>query len=120
VVSVFPNSGRKMHTTRSWEFMGLERAGEVPQWSPWEVARYGEDTIIGNVDSGVWPESLSFNDGEMGPIQDTWKGICQNEHDPEFKCNRCALASSTPGPRQIINCFSQHLNVFCVCVHAAS
>ncbi|CAM0910052.1 unnamed protein product [Alopecurus aequalis] len=87
VLSVFPNRGKKMHTTRSWEFMGLERAGEVPQWSAWEVARYGEDTIIGNLDSGVWPESLSFNDGEMGPIPDTWKGICQNEHDPEFRCN---------------------------------
>ena len=88
MLSVFPNSGKKMHTTRSWEFMGLERAGEVPQWSAWEVGRYGEDTIIANLDSGVWPESLSFNDGEMGPIPDTWKGICQNEHDPKFKCNR--------------------------------
>uniref|UniRef100_A0ACD5WTS5 Uncharacterized protein n=1 Tax=Avena sativa TaxID=4498 RepID=A0ACD5WTS5_AVESA len=87
VVSVFPNRGLTMHTTRSWEFLGLERDGEVPQWSAWEVARYGEDVIIGNLDSGVWPESLSFNDGEMGPIQDTWKGICQNEHDPQFQCN---------------------------------
>ncbi|XP_048545104.1 subtilisin-like protease SBT5.3 [Triticum urartu] len=87
VVSVFPNRGVRMQTTRSWEFMGLEKAGVVPQWSAWEVARYGGDTIIGNLDSGVWPESLSFNDGEMGPIPDTWKGICQNEHDPKFKCN---------------------------------
>ncbi|XP_051199536.1 subtilisin-like protease SBT5.3 [Lolium perenne] len=87
VVSVFPNRGLTMQTTRSWEFLGLERAGEVPKWSAWEVARYGEDVIIGNLDSGVWPESLSFNDGEMGAIPDTWKGICQNEHDPQFQCN---------------------------------
>ncbi|KAF0903132.1 hypothetical protein E2562_025719 [Oryza meyeriana var. granulata] len=88
VVSVFPNRGRRLHTTRSWQFMGLERAdGEVPQWSAWEVARYGEDAIIGNLDSGVWPESLSFNDGELGPIPDNWKGICQNEHDKTFQCN---------------------------------
>lgn len=53
VVSVFPNRGRKLHTTRTWEFMGLERAGDVPQWSAWEKARYGEDTIIGNLDSGT-------------------------------------------------------------------
>jgi hypothetical protein len=93
VVSVFPNRGLTMQTTRSWEFLGLERAGEVPKWSAWEVARYGEDVIIGNLDSGVWPESLSFNDGEMGAIPDTWKGICQNEHDPQFQCNRyiCTL-----------------------------
>lgn len=39
VVSVFPNRGRKLHTTRSWQFMGLERDGDVPQWSAWEKAR---------------------------------------------------------------------------------
>ncbi|KAG8094768.1 hypothetical protein GUJ93_ZPchr0012g20915 [Zizania palustris] len=88
VVSVFPNRGRRLHTTRSWQFMGLERPdGAVPPWSAWEVARYGEDAIIGNIDSGVWPESLSFNDGELGPIPDNWKGICQNEHDKMFQCN---------------------------------
>ncbi|CAL5042001.1 unnamed protein product [Urochloa decumbens] len=88
VVSVFPNRGRKLQTTRSWQFMGLERAaGDVPPWSAWETARYGEDTIIGNLDSGVWPESKSFDEGEMGPIPDDWKGICQNEHDPAFHCN---------------------------------
>ncbi|RCV22428.1 hypothetical protein SETIT_4G219900v2 [Setaria italica] len=87
VVSVFPNRGRKLQTTRSWQFMGLERGGDVPPWSAWETARYGEDTIIGNLDSGVWPESKSFDEGEMGPIPDDWKGICQNEHDTNFHCN---------------------------------
>ncbi|KAJ1259859.1 hypothetical protein BS78_10G188300 [Paspalum vaginatum] len=88
VVSVFPNRGRKLQTTRSWQFMGLERAaGDVPPWSAWETARYGEDTIIANLDSGVWPESKSFDEGEMGPVPDGWKGICQNDHDPGFRCN---------------------------------
>ncbi|PVH47555.1 hypothetical protein PAHAL_4G086600 [Panicum hallii] len=87
VVSVFPNRGRKLQTTRSWQFMRLERNGDVPPWSAWETARYGEDTIIGNLDSGVWPESKSFGEGEMGPIPDDWKGICQNEHDATFHCN---------------------------------
>ncbi|KAG2607157.1 hypothetical protein PVAP13_4NG197933 [Panicum virgatum] len=87
VVSVFPNRGRKLQTTRSWQFMRLERDGDVPPWSAWETARYSEDTIIGNLDSGVWPESKRFGEGEMGPIPDDWKGICQNEHDPNFHCN---------------------------------
>ena len=42
----------------------------------------------GNLDSGVWPESKSFGEGEMGPIPDDWKGICQNEHDASFHCNK--------------------------------
>nr|CAB3468375.1 unnamed protein product [Digitaria exilis] len=59
VVSVFPNRGRKLQTTRSWQFMGLEKGGD----------------------------SKSFDEGEMGPIPDDWKGICQNDHDPNFHCN---------------------------------
>lgn len=53
MVSVFPNGGRRMHTTRSWEFMGIEMGGQIPPWSAWETARYGEDTIIANLDSGT-------------------------------------------------------------------
>ncbi|KAE8685275.1 Subtilisin-like protease SBT5.3 [Hibiscus syriacus] len=62
VVSVFLNKGRKLHTTRSWEFLGLEQNGLVPSSSIWNKTRYGEDTIIGNLDTGVWPESKSFSD----------------------------------------------------------
>lgn len=53
VVSVFPNRGYKLHTTRSWEFLGLERDGRVPKQSLWRKARFGEDTIIANLDSGI-------------------------------------------------------------------
>lgn len=52
VVSVFLNKMYQLHTTRSWEFLGLERNGTVPKDSTWERARYGEGTIIGNLDSG--------------------------------------------------------------------
>ncbi|XVF81390.1 hypothetical protein PTKIN_Ptkin15bG0151300 [Pterospermum kingtungense] len=88
VVSVFINKGRKLHTTRSWEFLGLEHNGVVPSNSAWNKARYGEDTIIGNLDTGVWPESKSFSDDGYGPIPSKWKGICQNDKDAGFHCNR--------------------------------
>ncbi|KAL4037024.1 hypothetical protein IC575_000607 [Cucumis melo] len=89
VVSVFLNRGRKLHTTRSWEFMGLENEnGVIESESIWKKARFGEDTIIGNLDTGVWAESKSFSDDEMGPIPHRWKGICQNQNDPSFHCNR--------------------------------
>ncbi|KAK1353827.1 hypothetical protein POM88_052192 [Heracleum sosnowskyi] len=52
VVSVFLNQGRKLYTTRSWEFMGLEDDGVILQNLIWEKARFGEDAIIGNLDSG--------------------------------------------------------------------
>ncbi|KAK9275068.1 hypothetical protein L1049_022326 [Liquidambar formosana] len=89
VISVFLNRGGKLDTTRSWAFMGLEdNNGMVPSNSIWNKARYGEDTIIGNLDSGVWPESKSFSDEGMGPIPSKWRGICQNGKDVGFHCNR--------------------------------
>lgn len=53
VVSVFENKGHELQTTRSWEFLGLENNyGVVPKDSIWEKGRYGEGTIIANIDSG--------------------------------------------------------------------
>ncbi|KAG5545864.1 hypothetical protein RHGRI_018129 [Rhododendron griersonianum] len=88
VVSIFLNKGRKLHTTRSWDFLELETNGVIHSSSIWNKARFGEDTIIGNLDTGVWPESQSFSDEEMGPIPSKWKGICQNNVDRSFHCNR--------------------------------
>ncbi|KAK4594188.1 hypothetical protein RGQ29_018034 [Quercus rubra] len=89
VVSVFLNKGRKLHTTRSWDFiMDLDHVGSNPSSSIWKKARYGEDTIIGNLDTGVWPKSKSFSDEKLGPIPSKWKGICQNDTDSGFHCNR--------------------------------
>ncbi|CAL9151447.1 unnamed protein product [Musa hybrid cultivar] len=88
VISVFPNRGHTLHTTRSWDFLGLERNGRVPPSSIWARSRFGEDVIIGNLDTGAWPESESFKDEGMGPIPPKWKGICQNDIDKGIRCNR--------------------------------
>lgn len=62
MVSVFLNKGRKLHTTRSWDFiMELDHVGSNPSSSIWKKARYGEDTIIGNLDTGEY-FSLGFTD----------------------------------------------------------
>ncbi|XP_065854731.1 subtilisin-like protease SBT5.3 [Euphorbia lathyris] len=86
VVSVFPNEMNELHTTRSWEFLGMEKNGRIPADSIWLKARFGEDVIIGNIDTGVWPESESFNDEGMGPIPSKWKGTCENSNG--VKCNK--------------------------------
>ncbi|KAL8137422.1 hypothetical protein V2J09_003423 [Rumex salicifolius] len=78
VVSVFRSRKHRLHTTRSWDFMGV----------PLGVSRSKNegDVIVGVIDTGVWPESLSFNDNGFGPIPSKWKGFC----DPSFNftCNR--------------------------------
>ncbi|KAI0519104.1 hypothetical protein KFK09_006544 [Dendrobium nobile] len=77
LVSVFPSKQRKLHTTRSWNFMGFP---STALRGPFE-----SDVIIGMIDTGIWPESKSFDDAGFGPPPSRWKGICQSNHN--FTCN---------------------------------
>ncbi|XP_038904203.1 uncharacterized protein LOC120090550 [Benincasa hispida] len=86
VISVFENKARKLHTTRSWNFLGVENDVGIPSNSIWNAAKFGQDIIIANIDTGVWPESKSFSDEGYGPVPSKWRGICQT--DSNFHCNR--------------------------------
>lgn len=44
------------------------------------------DIIIGVIDTGVWPESESFNDPGLGPPPKKWKGACVGGKN--FTCNK--------------------------------
>ncbi|XP_061362658.1 subtilisin-like protease Glyma18g48580 [Gastrolobium bilobum] len=87
VVSVFLSKEYKLHTTRSWEFLGLHRNSKN---SAWQKGRFGENTIIGNIDTGVWPESKSFSDKGFGPVPSKWRGgnVCQIPGSKKNPCNR--------------------------------
>ncbi|KAL6506692.1 hypothetical protein OROHE_022524 [Orobanche hederae] len=104
VVSVFPDRVLKLHTTHSWDFLKSESVSlkfdstPVPTSSPpisWPSKIGAYDTIIGIFDTGVWPESASFNDNHMGPIPSHWKGICQDGQDTNssFMCNRKVIGA---------------------------
>ncbi|KAL0550240.1 hypothetical protein IC582_014744 [Cucumis melo] len=55
VVSVFESRSRKLHTTQSWKFLGVEKHEEIPTSnSIWNVTRFGEDIIIANFDTGFF------------------------------------------------------------------
>ena len=105
VLSVFPSRTLKLHTTRSWDFVGLAK-NQVG--GPLEG-----DVIIGLLDTGkivnilcynsasvlywkltvhvfrdfegIWPESESFSDTNLGSPPSRWKGTCQG---PNFNCSK--------------------------------
>ncbi|KAK9948200.1 hypothetical protein M0R45_003787 [Rubus argutus] len=87
VISVFPNSKRSLHTTHSWDFMGLlgEQTLEVSGYN----IKNQVNVIVGFIDTGIWPESPSFNDANMPPVPARWKGHCESgEAFNASNCNR--------------------------------
>ncbi|KAB2052290.1 hypothetical protein ES319_A12G110300v1 [Gossypium barbadense] len=56
-ISATPDEMLALHTTHSPQFRGLERGKGL-----WSGSNLESDVIIGVVDSGIWPEHVSFND----------------------------------------------------------
>jgi subtilisin family serine protease len=92
VVAVTPDALRKIDTSTTPTFLGLDEAGGL-----WDqlggVGSAGEDVIVGIVDTGIWPEHPSFSDQEdfvfrtgssgkrsraYGPPPADWHGSCQS------------------------------------------
>ncbi|CAA0830696.1 Subtilisin-like protease SBT4.14 [Striga hermonthica] len=69
VASVFQNRYRKLHTTRSWDFLRLTQQSK-------RNLEVESDIIVGMLDSGISPDSESFNDQGFGPPPKKWKGSC--------------------------------------------
>ncbi|KAK1652841.1 hypothetical protein QYE76_070646 [Lolium multiflorum] len=81
----------QLHTTRSWDFMGLSLHLQMEQPSSQMHLKYGDDVIVGILDTGVWPESKSFrDDSHLGPVPSSWRGTCVRgqQFDPTTACNR--------------------------------
>jgi hypothetical protein len=66
VVSVFPSQEFQLQTTRSWDFLGLPQTFKRDK-------TIESDLVIGVMDSGIWPESESFNDKGLY--------ICSHNHN---------------------------------------
>ncbi|CAO2841682.1 unnamed protein product [Amaranthus hypochondriacus] len=84
VLGVYEDSIYTLHTTRTPEFLGLDVAGEgLAAGDHVDTS----DVIIGVLDTGIWPESSSFDDSGLPPVPTRWKGKC--ESGPEFHPSVC-------------------------------
>ncbi|XP_076911680.1 subtilisin-like serine-protease S [Bidens hawaiensis] len=84
VVSVFESRTNRLHTTNSWKILGVD---SIPQYNnlPTDIQ---SDVNVGVIDSGVWPESQSFNDYGLGPVLTKFQGECVlGQNFTRFNCN---------------------------------
>ncbi|KAL5219005.1 hypothetical protein ABZP36_019689 [Zizania latifolia] len=71
VLAVNPETRYELHTTRTPEFLGIaEGGGMFPQ------SGTAADVVVGVLDTGVWPESKSYDDAGLGEVPSWWKGEC--------------------------------------------
>ncbi|KAK4755949.1 hypothetical protein SAY87_009706 [Trapa incisa] len=96
VLGVYEDTVYSLHTTRTPEFLGI--SSDLGLWDPHSAqggqnraraAAAASDVIIGVLDTGVWPESRSFDDSGMSAVPTRWRGQC--EAGPDFNpklCNR--------------------------------
>lgn len=86
VVNILPETTYHLHTTRSPVFLGIESVSGNDVVSS-AIAEY--DVIVGVLDTGIWPESLSFSDRGMTPVPVKWKGACETGRGfSRSNCNR--------------------------------
>ncbi|XP_030489550.2 subtilisin-like protease SBT1.8 [Cannabis sativa] len=84
VLGVYEDTVYTLHTTRTPEFLGLEVDGGL---STQDINQASHDVIVGVLDTGVWPESKSFDDTGMPEIPSRWRGEC--ETGPDFSSSLC-------------------------------
>ncbi|CAN4118331.1 unnamed protein product [Withania somnifera] len=81
-LSAYKDRPVEAHTTHTPEFLKLNPASGL-----WPASGFGQDVIIGVLDTGIWPESASFRDDGLSEIPKKWKGICKP--GTEFSSSLC-------------------------------
>ncbi|XP_010261834.1 PREDICTED: subtilisin-like protease SBT1.8 [Nelumbo nucifera] len=88
VLGVYQDSIYTLHTTRTPEFLGLDT--DLSLWAghrTQDLDQATKDVIIGILDTGVWPESKSFDDSGMPQVPSRWRGECESA--PDFSPSLC-------------------------------
>ncbi|CAL0314618.1 unnamed protein product [Lupinus luteus] len=90
VIGIYQDTLYQLHTTRTPEFLGLQTHSGLPIGLVNETLNKRlHNIIIGVLDTGVWPESKSFDDTGMPDIPKRWRGECESGKDfASSLCNK--------------------------------
>lgn len=73
VLTAYPDELIHLHTTHSPDFLGLN-----PGKGLWSSHNLASDIVVGVIDTGIWPEHVSFSDtGYSGVNLSRWRGACE-------------------------------------------
>ncbi|MCL7033555.1 hypothetical protein MKW94_005447 [Papaver nudicaule] len=84
-LSAIPDEMFSLHTTHTPQFLGLQNGKGL-----WQAPNLASDVIVGIIDTGIWPEHVSFSNAGtnyMSPTPARWKGHCEN--GPKFSSSNC-------------------------------
>ncbi|XP_027335845.1 subtilisin-like protease SBT1.1 [Abrus precatorius] len=81
-LSAIPDELLTLHTTYTPHFLGLQNGRGL-----WSAPNLASDVIIGVLDTGIWPEHISFHDTGLSKVPSHWKGAC--EVGTNFSTSNC-------------------------------
>ncbi|KAJ0024405.1 hypothetical protein Pint_07995 [Pistacia integerrima] len=81
-ISAYKDKYVTLDTTHTIEFLSLN-----PTSGLWPASNYGDDVIVGVIDTGIWPESDSFQANNLSSFPARWKGECEDGQD--FNSSMC-------------------------------
>ncbi|CAN4111675.1 unnamed protein product [Withania somnifera] len=81
-LTALPDEMLSLHTTHSPQFLGLKSGRGL-----WSAPNLTSAVIVGVIDTGIWPEHVSFHDSGMPPVPSRWRGKC--EAGTRFSSTNC-------------------------------
>lgn len=98
VLAVVPDEILRLDTVQTPAFLGLDGPDGAWQRQFGSAARAGEGMIIGDIDSGFWPEAPSFGAmseprPDQAVIDAKWHGSCDPGLDNQIACNNKVIGA---------------------------